>query len=106
MADSDYIVSDAEGLAGPTPTLTIEESQATPQGTVTVEAAPAIFSENQVNRVLSSQDDSATVNTTAGVGAGTARNPHNSVGSDNNPGASASTKNATVNSVAIDLFEM
>ena len=80
--------------------LPIGTSQATPVGTVTVEAAPPIYTEGQVNKNLAAQDDAVQqAPTSSGVGAGTTGDAATSVRPDDNPGSSVSTKNATVTAV-------
>lgn len=67
-------------VATASPIVTIGESQSTPAGSV-------------------NDDGPAQAPTSGGVGAGTSSNSYDSVRSDNNPGSSVSTKNATVTAV-------
>lgn len=64
--------------------LTTGESQATSSGD---QPAVPVFTENQVNRSLSSQDDAVQqAPTSGGVGSGTSSNAFESKGADDNPG--------------------
>ena len=84
---------DANNNRNNTRVLTIAESQAT--GSSDQLAVP-VFTENQVNQSLTSQDDGVQqAPTSSGVGAGTSSNSADSRGSDNTPGAStAATQQA------------
>jgi hypothetical protein len=80
------------------PSVPIAESQAT-SGSGGQLAVP-VFTENQVNQRLSSQDDAIQqAPTSSGVGAGTTGNPVTSVGADDGGNSSTSTKNATVQAI-------
>ena len=72
-------------------TLTTERSQAT-----TSDGAP-IFRQDQINRVLSSQDDAVRAPDRPGVGAGTSTNAADSRGNDNTPPASRSANQQAIN---------
>ena len=78
--------------------LPIGESQAT-SGSSEQSAVP-VYTENQVNQSLSSQDDAVQpASTSSGVGAGTTGNAFTSQGADDGGDSSTGTKNATVQAV-------
>jgi hypothetical protein len=84
--------------------LPIGESQATSGGTVTVEAAPQVFTENQVNQSLASQDVAVQpAPTSGGDGAGTTGNAFTSQGADDGGTSSTSVTNALTN-VSSNVF--
>ena len=84
--------------------LPIGESQATSSGTVTVEAAPQVFTENQVNQSLATQDTAVRqAPTSGGDGAGTTGNAFTSIGADDGGTLSTSITNALTN-VSSNVF--
>ena len=84
--------------------VTIGESQATSSGTVTVEAAPQVFTENQVNQSLATQDTAVRqAPTSGGDGAGTTGNAFTSIGADDGGTSSTSITNALTN-VSSNVF--
>ena len=79
-----------------TNTLTTGESQAT-AGSSNQLAVP-VFTENQVNQSLSSQDDAIQqAPTSGGVGAGTSSNAYDSRGNDNTPPPSSNSNQQVIN---------
>lgn len=88
MANLDqYIISDSEGIAGPTDVLTTGQSQATPASDDQYVAQDIQEGANYVTQAP----------TDGGVGAGTSSNAFNTRGNDNTPPASSSATQQTIN---------
>ena len=77
---------------------TTAQTQATPaQVDQTIGGTVPVYTQDQVNRSLSSQDDGAVAYTNPGVGAGTSPNSFDARGNDNTPPASTSATQQTIN---------
>jgi hypothetical protein len=97
VSRAEYDAANAEFAAEQNRVLTIGKSQATSNEQATQLAVP-VFTANQVNQNLSSQDDAVQqAPTSGGVGAGKSSNAFDSVRADDNPGASRSTTQQAIN---------
>jgi hypothetical protein len=96
VSRAEYDAANAEIEAAKNKVLTIAESQAT-SNEQAVLAVP-VFTENQVNQSLSSQDDAVRqAPTSGGVGAGTSSNSFDSRGNDNTPPPSSTGNQQVIN---------
>jgi hypothetical protein len=101
VSRAEYDAANAAITAEQNRVLTIGESQAT-SNEQAVLAVP-VFTENQVNQSLSSQDDAVRqAPTSGGVGAGTTGNAFRSVGADDNPKPTASTIAVNASAAALN----
>ena len=77
---------------------TTAQTQATPaQVDQTIGGTVPVYTSEQVNRNLSSQDDASVAYANSGVGAGTSPNSFDARGNDNTPPASTSATQQTIN---------